>query len=190
MSQYLFSYVYMYIYIYILYIWIYIYMYIFVSEPPCFFPVSFRPKKKYFGPKNRSMQTSPTLRWQWHGSCSSMAAFATKKTHRKTEESEAIWGSTSYHNQNSDWKANIGINLSVIQNKQIISCKIVVLLSKLWRFRKPQATWRWFCEGSGCVRDNDSKLCIPGTPMTSIFEGQPTKTKPKLQSKQGAPFGF
>ena len=31
---------------------------------------------------------------------------------------------------------------------------------------------------------------IPGTPMTSIFEGQPTKTKPKLQSKQGSPFGF
>ncbi len=27
--------------------------------------------------------------------------------------------------------------------------------------------------------------------MTSIFEGtQPLKTRPKLQSKQGAPFGF
>ncbi len=25
--------------------------------------------------------------------------------------------------------------------------------------------------------------------MTSIFEGQPPKTRPKLQSKQGAPFG-
>ncbi len=26
--------------------------------------------------------------------------------------------------------------------------------------------------------------------MTSIFEGQPPKTRPKFQSKQGAPFGF
>ena len=26
--------------------------------------------------------------------------------------------------------------------------------------------------------------------MTSIFEGQPLKTRPKLQAKQGAPFGF
>ena len=26
--------------------------------------------------------------------------------------------------------------------------------------------------------------------MTSIFEGPPSKTRPKLQSKQGAPFGF
>ena len=29
----------------------------------------------------------------------------------------------------------------------------------------------------------------PGTPMTSIFEGQPPKTRPKLQPKQGS-FGF
>ena len=36
----------------------------------------------------------------------------------------------------------------------------------------------------------DAGLYIPGTPMTSIFEGQPPKTRPKLQSKQGAPFGF
>ena len=34
------------------------------------------------------------------------------------------------------------------------------------------------------------KECIPGTKMTSIFEGQPPKTRPKLQPKQGAPFGF
>ena len=26
--------------------------------------------------------------------------------------------------------------------------------------------------------------------MTSIFEGQPPKTRPKFQSKQGAPFRF
>ena len=36
----------------------------------------------------------------------------------------------------------------------------------------------------------DAGLYIPGTPMTSIFEGQPPKTRPKLLSKQGAPFGF
>ena len=33
-------------------------------------------------------------------------------------------------------------------------------------------------------------IYIPGTQMTSVFEGQPPKTRPKLQSKQGAPFGF
>ena len=34
-------------------------------------------------------------------------------------------------------------------------------------------------------------IYIPRAPMTSIFEGtQPLKTRPKLQSKQGAPFGF
>ena len=33
-------------------------------------------------------------------------------------------------------------------------------------------------------------IYIPGTQMTSIFEGQPPKTRPKFQSKQGAPFGF
>ena len=32
-------------------------------------------------------------------------------------------------------------------------------------------------------------ICIPGTQMTSIFKGQPPKTRPKLQSKQGS-FGF
>ena len=31
---------------------------------------------------------------------------------------------------------------------------------------------------------------VPGTQMTSIFEGQPSKTRPELQAKQGAPFGF
>ena len=31
---------------------------------------------------------------------------------------------------------------------------------------------------------------IPGTQMTSIFEGQPLKTRPKFQLNQGAPFGF
>ena len=31
---------------------------------------------------------------------------------------------------------------------------------------------------------------IPGTQMTCIFEGQLHKTRPKLQPKQGAPFGF
>ena len=30
---------------------------------------------------------------------------------------------------------------------------------------------------------------LPGTQMTSIFEGQPPKTRPKFQSKQGS-FGF
>ena len=36
-----------------------------------------------------------------------------------------------------------------------------------------------------------NKYTHPGTQMTSIFEGtQPTKTRPKLQSKQGAPFRF
>ena len=29
-------------------------------------------------------------------------------------------------------------------------------------------------------------IYIPGTQMTSIFEGQPPKTRPKLQSKQGS----
>ena len=33
------------------------------------------------------------------------------------------------------------------------------------------------------------QIYIPGTQMTSIFEGQPSKTRPKLQSKQGS-FGF
>ena len=32
-------------------------------------------------------------------------------------------------------------------------------------------------------------MYIPGAPMTS-FEGQPAETRPKLQPKQGAPFGF
>ena len=31
---------------------------------------------------------------------------------------------------------------------------------------------------------------IPGSPMTSIFEGQPPKNKALFKSKQGAPFGF
>ena len=33
-------------------------------------------------------------------------------------------------------------------------------------------------------------LAEPGTQMTSIFEGQPPKTRPKFQPKQGAPFRF
>ena len=33
-------------------------------------------------------------------------------------------------------------------------------------------------------------IYIPGTQMTSIFEGQPPKARPNFQSKQGAPFGF
>ena len=32
-------------------------------------------------------------------------------------------------------------------------------------------------------------IYIPRTQLTSIFEGQPSKTRPKLQSKQGS-FGF
>ena len=37
----------------------------------------------------------------------------------------------------------------------------------------------------------DIYIYMPGTQMTSIFEGtQPPKTRPKLQPKQGAPFGF
>ena len=31
---------------------------------------------------------------------------------------------------------------------------------------------------------------VPGTQTTSIFKGQPPKTRPNIQSKQGAPFGF
>ncbi len=34
-----------------------------------------------------------------------------------------------------------------------------------------------------------ASLCIPGTQMTSIFEGQPPKTRPKFQSKKRS-FGF
>ncbi len=34
-------------------------------------------------------------------------------------------------------------------------------------------------------------MCIPRTQLSSIFKGaQPSKTRPKLQSKHGAPFGF
>ena len=31
---------------------------------------------------------------------------------------------------------------------------------------------------------------IPRPQVTSIFQGHPSKTRPKLQPKQGAPFGF
>ena len=33
-------------------------------------------------------------------------------------------------------------------------------------------------------------IYIPRTQLTFIFGGQPSKTRPELQSKQGAPFGF
>ena len=53
--------------------------------------------------------------------------------------------------------------------------------------------WFFFVSGGegGCINFSLDSFYNPRAPMTSIFEGRgPTKTKPKFQSKQGAPFGF
>ena len=49
--------------------------------------------------------------------------------------------------------------------------------------------------GWGVDPNNTQILCcnlqwVPGTQTTSIFEGQPPKTRPKFQPKQGASFRF
>ena len=75
----------------------------------------------------------PVHRWQ---------RLPQKNTQKKQGKRSHLRGQTSSHNQNSDWKGNIGINLSVIQNKQIIHFLQDCSIARGSGAKALQATWR------------------------------------------------